>query len=646
VIELRVLGGVELHDGAREDLEGILAQPKRLALLVYLCLAGRGGFVRRDTLLALFWPETDVERARAALNQSLYFLRRALGTEVLPARGGEEVGVDLTRLCCDALQFEDAAASNDRARALELYAGELLPALFVEAPEFDQWLAGERVSIRNQALELALDLADDAGRDTQEAASWFRRALEISPESERAALGLVRSLWHERARTSALEAFASFAERLEADYGLQPGVELRELAERVRRGEEAPIPDRQDTEAPPFAAQSDRLQPDQEASSDTRSSSRERTWLRVLLPYGLGIATIVLIGMWVGRFLNQENRAWFEAEREYRKAWAAWESLRYDSAQAYLTSALEADSTHAPAWALLAYTSTMLNTRNDAPAGDVLTTAYRAAKRAITLDDTLAAAWTARAVIQWAYLADWSGAERDYRRTLELSTGGTWEAIARADLSALLADLGRCDEAWEIIEPYALSEPLDRTLGSTIVIRIPYLCHDLAGTIREAELAAAVGDPSPKVLEYLFLGHLLNGDLEAAEAAARGLRSALPDHPYHMFPEALLEARRGNGVAADSLVREMETVGLEEVFEGLAGSPTEPAAKLYAAVGDTARAYRLLLAEMNSKGHVRRLTSDPLFEPLRDDPRYLQLTARMKLRCRRGGGRQSCQPIE
>src|SRR5215472_6672419 len=78
VIRLRVLGPIELLDAQGNELRAILAQPKRLALLVYLA-AGSGGFHRRDTLLGLFWPELDERRGRDALNQAIRFLRKELG---------------------------------------------------------------------------------------------------------------------------------------------------------------------------------------------------------------------------------------------------------------------------------------------------------------------------------------------------------------------------------------------------------------------------------------------------------------------------------------------------------------------------------------------------------------------------------------
>ena len=81
MIQLRLLGGVDLVDpDGRGELRSVLVQPKRLALLVYLALAGDRRFRRRDTLVALFWPELDAEHARGALRQSLRFLRGELVT--------------------------------------------------------------------------------------------------------------------------------------------------------------------------------------------------------------------------------------------------------------------------------------------------------------------------------------------------------------------------------------------------------------------------------------------------------------------------------------------------------------------------------------------------------------------------------------
>src|SRR5690606_17220322 len=90
---LRVLGELDIIDATGQPLAALVTQPKRVSLLVYLALAAPPGFKRRDTLLALFWPELDESRARAALNKTLHLLRKAIGSQVIVSRG-DEVGLD------------------------------------------------------------------------------------------------------------------------------------------------------------------------------------------------------------------------------------------------------------------------------------------------------------------------------------------------------------------------------------------------------------------------------------------------------------------------------------------------------------------------------------------------------------------------
>src|SRR5207237_8191762 len=92
MISFRMLGSVELRDSQGRELDAILRRPKLLALLGYLTIARPWGFQRRDTLVALLWPELDHAHARNALNQAVHALRQALGREVLRAQGGDGVG--------------------------------------------------------------------------------------------------------------------------------------------------------------------------------------------------------------------------------------------------------------------------------------------------------------------------------------------------------------------------------------------------------------------------------------------------------------------------------------------------------------------------------------------------------------------------
>jgi len=236
MIQLRTLGALELTSSDGTSLETVLKQPKRTALLSYLALASRVGFCRRDTVLAMFWPEHDAEQARHALRQSLYFLRRSLGPGVLVSRGDDELGI-AEEVRCDALEFGRAIDEGRLEEALAFYQGDLLPGFFLsDAPEFERWLDGERARLRQQAVDAARKLAErcDADGKPAVAAQWARRALELSPSDESAARQLIVMLDRAGDPTSAVRAFDAFARTLEREYGLSPSEQTRELAARIR----------------------------------------------------------------------------------------------------------------------------------------------------------------------------------------------------------------------------------------------------------------------------------------------------------------------------------------------------------------------------------------------------------------------------
>ncbi len=150
MIHLRVLGSGELTDSGGAELTAVLAQPKRFALLVYL--AASPGHHRRDTLLALFWPELDTRRARGSLNQAIGFLRKELGgspESVIVSRGAAELGIDSSALWCDVASFRDCVQAQSYGEALDLYRGDLLPGFHaVPETEFEEWLGAERAQLR------------------------------------------------------------------------------------------------------------------------------------------------------------------------------------------------------------------------------------------------------------------------------------------------------------------------------------------------------------------------------------------------------------------------------------------------------------------------------------------------------------------
>ena len=154
MVELRLLGPVQISASDGRDFAALLRQAKRSALLAYLATAAPRGLCRRDTLLALFWPESDEPHARASLSQALYVLRNTLGLQAILARGDDDVGVDRDVVWCDVAAFEAALDAATPDVALTLYRGDLLQGFFVDgAPEFERWLDSERTRLRHRAAD-------------------------------------------------------------------------------------------------------------------------------------------------------------------------------------------------------------------------------------------------------------------------------------------------------------------------------------------------------------------------------------------------------------------------------------------------------------------------------------------------------------
>jgi DNA-binding SARP family transcriptional activator len=239
MIQLRLLGGLDLAEPhGRGELRSVLVQPKRLALLVYLALAGDRRFRRRDTVVALFWPELDAEHARGSLRQALRFLRGELGAEVLTSRGEEDVGVNRQVVECDAAAFDQACETGDWAAALALYRGDLLTGVHIAdiSPEFAHWLDGERGRLRRRAAAAAWSAVGEAERtgDLVAAAPLARLGVGLAPDDEASVRRLMRILDRKGDRAGALRAYESFREHLAVAYQAVPSPETEALLANIR----------------------------------------------------------------------------------------------------------------------------------------------------------------------------------------------------------------------------------------------------------------------------------------------------------------------------------------------------------------------------------------------------------------------------
>jgi len=246
LLELKTLGGIDLRDASGRPLDSLVRQPKRVALLLYLALAEPRGFHRRDTLLALFWPDLDAKRARAALRKTLYVVRGAVGADVIVTRGDDEIGVVPEQIDCDVFAFQAALSGGQVRQALELYRGDLLAGFFVSdvSPEWEQWLDARRTALKARAAEAAWTHAAaqvDAG-EVADGIKWARWANARAPGNERSVRRLMELLDGEGDRAGAMEVYQIFRSRLAEEYGVEPDPETQALLAAIGARTQSPTP--------------------------------------------------------------------------------------------------------------------------------------------------------------------------------------------------------------------------------------------------------------------------------------------------------------------------------------------------------------------------------------------------------------------
>ncbi|GMA14255.1 tetratricopeptide repeat protein (plasmid) [Deinococcus metallilatus] len=210
---------------------------KRHHLLAYL--AWRGGWVDRERLAFLFWPDEPQGTARHNLRRLLHRVRR-LGWLA-------DLAVQPQCLCwappTDVTTFEAAVRGERWTRALAAYGGPLLEGLGGDG-EFGTWLAAERerlrglwrLALRRRAEEL------ESGGDPGGAAALLTPLLGGDEFDEEALALYMRAAAAAGQAAQALKAYAAFAGSLRRAFGLSPAPPTEHLARRLRGEELADAP--------------------------------------------------------------------------------------------------------------------------------------------------------------------------------------------------------------------------------------------------------------------------------------------------------------------------------------------------------------------------------------------------------------------
>jgi TolB-like protein/DNA-binding SARP family transcriptional activator len=279
--------------------------------------------------------------------------------------------------------------------------------------------------------------------------------------------------------------------------------------------------------------------------------------------------------------------------------------------------AIERDSSYADAYAGMADAYSTANQLNlfGLPERELYSRTKWAAERALALDDRSADAHTSFATaLQWQ--RNWPGAEREYRRAIELNPS---HATARTWYSLLLAGFG------ERTAPNALTESrrayeLDpfAVVASSNYGWQCYLARDYDCAIEQYQRTIEISPTYGRGYARLGLAYAQKGALAEAIRALEKAIELDPERPDYIADLAYVQALRGDAAKALGTLqrakgRPFEAFNIARAYVGL----RQP---------DSAFAW---LERSSWQWPHRAVRIDPALDPLRADPRFAQLAARV-----------------
>ena len=298
MIELRILGALDLRTSDGRTLGEALRRSKGVALLAYLAAARPVGFHRRDKVAALFWPDLDKERARGALRTTLFRLRDDLGEDVVESRGAEQIAVRRDRLWCDAAALQLCLDRNDPVGAAALHQGPMLDGVHIPGTSdaFEQWISDERRAMRAGILAAANSrIAHFAAvGDWHEALAIARRACAVAPDDESVARRLISVAISAGDRGTALRAYEEIERVLRREYDVAPSQETVALVTPLQGSPPADKPTGAPGRAVPTLGSVRGSASSPQATPDVRPASPWR-WRGLALAVGV----LAIAGTWL-----------------------------------------------------------------------------------------------------------------------------------------------------------------------------------------------------------------------------------------------------------------------------------------------------------------------------------------------------------
>ena len=286
----------------------------------------------------------------------------------------------------------------------------------------------------------------------------------------------------------------------------------------------------------------------------------------------------------------------------------------------YFNEAVQKDPSYALAYVGLADSYSLLSDYGGLPPEKAYREAKRAAEKALALDERLAEAHAALGLIKTSYDWDWPGAEKEYRRAIELNpnyeTAHQWYA-------EYLSAMGRHQEAITEIRRAKEINPVSLIINA-VEVSVLYIAREYDQAISQGQKTLEMDPHFAEVYGYLRRCYDQKGMYKEA-IAARQMRRKLAGLKAEETA-ALREA------AAASSPRVYWQKRLEQLVEESKQelSTAVDMAEIFAQLGQKDEAFKWLERAYEERSvmmmYIKVL---PNLDPLRSDARYADLLRRV-----------------
>jgi serine/threonine-protein kinase len=294
----------------------------------------------------------------------------------------------------------------------------------------------------------------------------------------------------------------------------------------------------------------------------------------------------------------------------------------HQRAKQYFEQAIAKDPTYALAFSGLADTYSASSTNGWIAPAEGIPKAKAAVRKALELDETLVEGHVSLGAIATFYDLDWAAGEREFKRAIELNKN---HPTTFGLYSYLLSATGRLDEgivmAKRGLEADPLSVPRSDDTGQAY-----YLAGRYDEAINQYQKSLEMDPNNVAANMAVAIVHVQKGDYDKGIAGYQKAINASEPTPQVLALLGHAYALSGRREEALKILSE-----LNEKRKHKYVSPYDMAT-LHTGLGDKHQA----IAELNKAyqeraGWIIFLKVEPVFQPLRSDPRFVDLLRRMSL---------------